>query len=139
MDVNKLLKALDNEDNELIFNYTTNKINTINLEILKELNLSKHTLTDYLIKLKNYIYVDELNNLKYGTYLKWICLRNPESLILSRGAVFCNIKITDAGVFLTCKGFTNKHFQLKMDEYLIFQKLTNQETILLNAMDYLEK
>jgi len=89
--------------------------------------------------LKNFIYVDELNNLKYGTYLKWICLRNPESLNLSKGAVFCNIKITDNGVFLICKGFSNKFFQLKMDEYLIFQKLTNQETILLNAMDYLEK
>jgi len=70
--------------------------------------------------------------------LKWICLNNPDSLVLSRGAVFCNIKITDNGVYLICKGFTNKHFQLKMDEYLIFQKLTNQETVLLNAMDYLE-
>jgi len=138
MDVNKLLKALDNEQNELIFNYTSNKLNKINLEILKELNLSRDTLKEYLIKLKTYIYVDEINVLKYGTYLKWICLNNPENLVLSRGAVFCNIKITDNGVYLICKGFTNKHFQLKMDEYLIFQKLTNQETVLLNAMDYLE-
>lgn len=138
MDIPKLLKAIDNEENEMIFNYTTNKLNNMNLSILKELKLSHHTLNEYLQKLKNYIYVDEINNLKYGTYLKWICLTNPDKLDLAKGAVFCNIKITDNGVFIICKGFTNRHFQIKMDECLVFQKLTSQETILLNAMDYLE-
>jgi len=138
MDIPKLLKAIDNEENEMIFNYTTNKLNNMNLSILKELKLAHNTLNEYLQKLKNYIYVDEINNLKYGTYLKWICLTNPDKLYLAKGAVFCNIKITDNGVFIICKGFTNRHFQIKMDECLVFQKLTSQETILLNAMDYLE-
>ena len=29
-----------------------------------------------------YIYVDEINNLKYGSYLKWISLKTPDNLRL---------------------------------------------------------
>ena len=39
MDVNKLLKALDDESNELLLNFTTKKIKEMNLNILKELHL----------------------------------------------------------------------------------------------------
>jgi hypothetical protein len=137
MDVNKLLKALDNENNELIFNYTTNKLHNMTIQILKELHLDKNELNEYFVQLKQYRYVDEINNLKYGTYLRWICLINTENFKLSKGAIFCNIKITDNGVYLICKGFNNRHFKIKMDECLLFQKLTNQEIVLLNALDYL--
>ncbi len=36
-------------------------------------------------------------------------------------------------------GIGCKHFQIKMDESLIFQKLTQQELVLLNALDHLSK
>ena len=35
MDVNKLLKALDDESNENLFNFTTKKILEMNLQVLK--------------------------------------------------------------------------------------------------------
>ena len=41
MDVNKLLKALDDTSNEGLLNFTTEKIKEMNLNILKELALSK--------------------------------------------------------------------------------------------------
>ena len=41
MDVNKLLKALDDDSNESLLNFTTKKITEMNLNILKELHLSK--------------------------------------------------------------------------------------------------
>lgn len=141
MDINKLLKALDNDNNENLMNYTTKKLKEINFNILKELYLS-HEETIYLYnKLKNYKYIDELDNLKYGTYLRWISLKNPDVINLKKGAIFCNTKITDDGIFLLCKnhGFNSKHFQIKFDENLIFQKLTDQELILLNALDHLSK
>ena len=40
MDTTKLLKALDNDSNEQILNFTTKKIMETNLSILKELHLS---------------------------------------------------------------------------------------------------
>ena len=48
VDVNKLMYALDNENNENIMNLTTQKILETNLNILKELHLDKETTLNYL-------------------------------------------------------------------------------------------
>ena len=141
MDTTKLLKALDNESNESLLNFTTEKLIETNLNILKELNLSKKDTLELLTKLNNYKYVDEMNELKYGTYLRWIPIDNPEKIHLTKGAIFCEMKITDDGVFMVCKnlGFNTRHFQIGMDQNLIFQKLTGQELVLLSALDHLSK
>jgi len=141
MDTSKLLKALDNDSNEQILNFTTKKIIETNLSILKELHLSNKDTLELLEKLKGYKYVDELNELKYGTYLRWIPMNNPNAIILTKGAIFCETKITDNGIFMVCKnyGFSSKHFQISLDNNLVFQKLTNQEQIILSAMDHLSK
>ena len=141
MDVDKLLKALDDESNENLFNFTTKKILEMNLQVLKELHLDRAETLDILKKLKEYKYVDEMNELKYGTYLRWIPINNPENIYLTKGAIFCELNITDNGVFIVCKnfGYSAKHFQIKMDECLIFQKLSSQEKVLLSALDHLSK
>jgi len=141
MDVNKLLKALDDETNENLLDFTTQKMKEMNLKIIKELQLPRNQTLDIMKKLNDYKYVDEMNDLKYGTYIRWIPINNPNTIILTKGAVFCEMKITDDGVFLVCKnyGYSSKHFQLKMDTNLIFQKLTSQEQILLSALDHLAK
>ena len=64
MDVNKLMYALDNENNEGIINLTSKKILEMNLNIIKELHLDKPTTLNYLRKLKGYRYVDERNDIK---------------------------------------------------------------------------
>ena len=111
----------------------------ITLKILSELDLPKNETLDLLNKLKDYKYVDEMDDLKYGAYLRWIPLEDPTNITLTKGAMFCEIKITDNGVFCVCKnmGFPPRHFQIAMDKNLIFQKLTNQELVLLSALDHL--
>ena len=140
MDVNKLLKALDDDSNEKILNFTSTKLKEMNLQVLKELHLPKQETMAILQKLKEYKYVDEMDELKYGTYLRWIPI-DTEKIHLTQGAIFCNLNIKDDGVFIVCKnhGYTKRHFQIKMDECLIFQKLTNQELVLLSALDHLSK
>ena len=141
MDVDKLLKALDDESNENLFNLTSKKILEMNLKILKELDLNRDETLELLKKLKEYKYVDEMSDLKYGTYLRWIPINDPENIELTKGAIFCELKITDNGVFIVCKnfGYGTKHFQIKMEECLVFQKLTAQELVLLSALDHLSK
>ena len=141
MDINKLLKALDDETNETLFNFTSEKIREMTLKILKELHLSKKETIDMFNKLRNYKYVDEMNDLKYGTFIRWIPIENPENIHLTKGAIFCEMKIVDDGVFCVCKnfGFNSRHFQISMDKNLIFQKLTDQEMVLLSALDHLSK
>jgi len=139
MDVNKLLKALDDDSNETLLNFTSKTIREMTLKVLKELELPKKEIVDIFNKLKDYKYVDEMNDLKYGTFIRWIPIENPDNIYLTKGALFCEMKITDDGIFCICKnlGYSARHFQISMDKNLIFQKLTGQELVLLSALDHL--
>lgn len=141
MDVNKLLKALDNEKNESLFSFTSKKMREMNIKIIKELKLPEEKYLDFLKKLDNYKYVDEINELKEGSYIRWINLTNPKKINLTKGSIVCETKITDNGIIIVCKGFGfyNNHFQIKMNDCLVFQCLKQDEKVLLNALDYLSK
>ena len=141
MDVSKLLKALDDDSNETLLNFTSDKITEMNLNIIKELQLPRKNTIDIMNKLREYKYVDEMNELKYGAYIRWIPIEDPTNINLTKGALFCEMKITDDGVFCVCKnyGYNLRYFQLSMDKNLIFQRLTDQELVLLSALDHLSK
>ena len=139
LDVDKLEKALDNTKNESIMNFTTKKITELNYKILQELNLDNKTTMEYLKKLKDYKYVDELPELKHGGFIRWIPINDSNYLPLNSCGIVCDIKIADEGVFVTCKNFMHRHYNFKMDDVLIFQKLTTQEQIILSALDHLDE
>lgn len=139
MDKEKLLKALDDTSNESLMNFTTKKLREMTINILKELQLPREDTLRLAKALKEYKYIDEMNELKYGSFVRWIVITDPTNIELTRGAIFCEMKILDEGVFMVCKSFGNKHFQVKFDECLVFQKLTSQEQVLLSALDHLSK
>jgi hypothetical protein len=139
LDMNKLTKALDNVNNESIMNLTTRKLMELNLQILKELMLDRDTLINYLRKLKGYKYVDEIGDLKHGAFIKWIPIIDPNNLQLNNCGLICDIKITDDNVIIVCKNFMHRHYTFKMDEVLIFQKLSDQEMIIISALDHLDE
>jgi hypothetical protein len=139
MDIDKLLKALDKEENEGLLNMTSAKIRQINSSVLHELQLSKDYHQELMQKLKAYKYVDDMTDLHVGSYIRWIPLTNPNEIRLKNGSILCDIKITDDGLALVCKGVYHRHFQIKFDENLIFQRLSEQELVLLSALDHLSK
>ena len=138
LDIDKLEKALDNNSNESIINFTTEKIKEMNWKIIQELKLDKRVALDYLGKLKGYKYVDELTDLKHGGFVRWIPIIDPDNLPLNQCGIVCDIKIADEGVFITCKNFMHRHYNFKMDDVIIFQKLTSQELVILSALDHLK-
>jgi len=137
LNVDKLMIALDNNKNESIMNLTTVKIQEMIFRILKELHLDRELMINYFKKLKGYKYVDELNDLKYGGFIRWIPITDPDYLPLNQCGIICDIIISDDGIYIVCKNFMHRHYRFKMDECLIFQKLTSQELIILNALDHL--
>jgi hypothetical protein len=141
MDVDKLLKALDDDNNTYFLDLTSEKIKHIKIDILKELFTSRKQLIEILKKLQDYRYVDGMNELTYGTYIRWIPISDPKHLELKKGAIFCEFKVTDNGVFVVCKnyGYNSRYFQFKMEENLVFQRLTDPEKVLLSALDHLAK
>lgn len=140
MDPHKLSKALDNKKNEILLSLTSEKIMEMNLQIINGLFLPKATAIDYMRKLDGYRYVDEINDLKHGSYIRWIKITDPNHLPLTKGATICDIKITDTGTLINCKNAFGRssHFHIKMDECLIFQKLTDEENVLISVADYLD-
>lgn len=139
MDEELLKKALDNENNEFLLNLNTNKVIKLKNDILDQLNLSKSELKDIQKKLKYYRLVDDLKEIHFGSYIRWINIKNPENLRLTNGGIVCDIKAINDDIYIKCKNNMNRFFQIKMSENVIFQKITDQENILLQVMDYLNK
>ena len=137
LNMEQLLKAVDSDDSDYLLHLTTKKIQELNLNILKELGLPKKDTLDMLTQLTTYKYVDEIKELKYGRFIRWIPIKDPTKLKMTKGGIICDIKAHDNGIHIVCKNFMHKHFQFKMDECLIFQRLSSQELVLLSALDHL--
>jgi hypothetical protein len=136
---NYLLKSLDNENNSSMNNLSSKKIKSMKNDYLQKLQLSREKLKEYHTKLKEYRYVDDLSDIQYGRYIRWINLKDPTKISLTQGGIIIDIKICQGGIQVVCKNFRNKKFQIKIDECFIFQKLTDQEKIILSALDYVNE
>jgi hypothetical protein len=74
MNVEKLIQALENEDNADILKYSLDDLENIKINILEELEMNEPEIVSILTKLKQYKYVEHPNELKYGSYVRWISL-----------------------------------------------------------------
>ena len=139
LDVNNLLNALENESNASIINMTTSKIKTIKNNILQRLQLDRTTLKQFHKKLKNYRYCSDMSDLQYGYYIRWVPLKNPDNMYLTNGGLLLDVDIINNCVQLKIKNNRNRIFQIKFDECEIFQKISDQERIILGVLDYIDK
>ena len=138
-EIEYLEKAINNEKNDSISNLTFDKIDKKKKEILEELDLSKTKVKELLKKLEDYRYVEEIQELQLGNFIRWINLNDPENIELVKvGGILCESKIEDS-INLVIKNPMNRHFQINMEENLIFQKLSDQERVILYALDYVSK
>jgi hypothetical protein len=137
MDLEEIVKAVENDKNKHILNLTTVSIHKMKNNILNELQLTKVDKMEIMKKLKKYRYVDQMDEFKYGGFIRWINITDPENIFLTKGAIFCDFKINDEGVIVLYKNFYGKTYEFKMEECIIFQKLSYQEEVLLKVMDKL--
>jgi len=133
-DMSFLEKSFINNNNKNISKLTFNNINRQKETIINELNLTKKNTKNLLNRLKDYQYIDEVPELIEGRYIRWINITNPTNIKLTNGGILCEIKIEDY-ISLVMKNNMNQFFQINLDENLIFQKLTDQEKIILYAID----
>jgi len=133
-ELNFLEKSLTNTNNNGIKDLTYSKINNIKQNILKELDLTKTQTNQLLKKLQDYRYIDELPELIEGRYLRWINLDDINNIKLTTGGILCEIKV-DNSIILVLKNNMNRFFQIIFDENLVFQRLSDQEKVILYAID----
>ena len=138
-EINDLLSALDNEENNTIINLTTSKIKNAKNDILQKLQLTKEKLKIFHKKLKEYRYCENLEDVQFGGFIRWIPLKNPDNIKLTNGGIICDIKNYKGEPLFLLKNNMNRFFQLNFNECLVFQKLTRQEQIILAILDYIDK
>jgi hypothetical protein len=139
MDIDHLKKALDNESNESLCDLNSGLIKQIKNDMLQQLQLPRDKLKEFHKKLKDYRYVDDLSNLQYGRFIRWINLNKTDNIFLTNGAHIMDIKIEKKGIQVLCRNNMNRFITLNIDQHMIFQKITDQEQVLICAMDYLNK
>ena len=139
MDIALLQEALENGDNLNIINTNIQEIKQKKNEILQELGLDRNDLKSFHKKLNGYMYIDNIKDLKYGRNIRWVNLNKITNIKITNGAVLCDIKIHDKGIALILKGFNNTFITLYLNENIMFQKISDEEKILLKAVDYLNK
>tara|TARA_X000000950_G_scaffold289252_1_gene411270 strand:+ start:2406 stop:2882 length:477 start_codon:yes stop_codon:yes gene_type:complete len=137
--INKLLKTLDNDKYEDILELTHSKIKSIKNDILQQLQITRQELKVFHSKLKNYRYIDEVDEIKLGNYIRTIDLKKKDNIYLTSGGIIVDIEAINESIIIKCKNFRNNIFNLKFEEHLIFQKINNQEEILLNILTYINK
>jgi hypothetical protein len=138
--VEDLLYALDNENNTGVAGLTASKIKQEKNDVLQKLQLSKEELKDFHMRLADYRYVDEVSSLQEGRYIRWIPLNVETAEIkLTKGAFMVRTTLNDDGVILICRNTQRQSVVVKFDNVLIFQKLSDQEQILIKALTLLDK
>ena len=138
MNEDDIYDALDNDENESIMKLTSSKIKQYKNDIQQKLQLKGKDLKEIHKKLKEYRYCVDMRDIRYGFFIRWISLKNPDKIKLTNGAWVADILLYKDGIQVLLKN-KNKLFKIKYDECIIFQKLSAQEKIILTVLDYLEK
>ena len=136
MDLSELLEEYNTSNSKSTFkNFVYKRNLEINLEVLSDLELNEEDTYNFLSKLKEYKYIDEVDDLKYGSFIRWIPLTDPENLPLHHSGMICEVRFTEDGTIIICKNFMHRHYSIKMDECLIFQKFSNDEKMMIELID----
>jgi hypothetical protein len=130
-EINKAFSEI--EDRKLL---TTGELKSIKNDILQKMLFEKDELKHYHKLLTNYRYVDEIDELRYGSYIRWFNLNKIKSLKLLNGGFIVDIKTNNKDIIILCKNAQNKFFNIKMNESIIFQKNTKQDILLIKILDH---
>ena len=138
-DIDDLLNALEKKTTPAIMKLTPSKIKQYKNDILQRLGLDRETLKTYHKKLKNYRYCTNVLDIQDGRYIRWISLKDPNKIKLTNGAFVCDKLILDNGIHVQLRNTQGRIFQIKYDECEIFQKITDEENLILDVLKELEK
>ncbi len=127
-------ELLDNAQSPYLAGQTLESIATGVYQALESIpNISEKQLETLCSKLLEYRFVDEVYQLHRGKHIRWIRVGGENaSLTLANGAVVMDTKFLDNGVHIMCRApRTGRFFQLKWDECCVFQKLSEEERLIL--------
>ncbi len=136
--IEELDKIVDDIHKYKLDNLDSNKIKKVKYDMLKSIAEDKDELVYFYKLLNNYRYVDEIDEFRIGSYIRFFNLKKTEvSLQLMRGGFIYELRPTNNDILVCCKN-GSRFFNIKMNECVIFQKNTKQEQLLISIIDNLK-
>jgi len=129
-------KLLDSVKHDFLENQTLDSISVNVFDSLVRLGINKETLQTHCEKLVGYRYVDELHQLHKGKYVRWIRHDVPDKLV--RGGIVVDIQFGDFGANILCRLVTGDFLKYRFDKCNTYQKLTDEEQLILDLKLYEE-
>lgn len=126
-------------DNKNLLHLNSSKIKEMKNNILQKLYLSREELLKYHKVLSKYRYVDEMDEIKIGSYIRWFNLKNIEKLKLTNGGILIDVQPGIDDINLICKNNRNRFFTLSLNKSIVFQRINYQEELLIKIVDYIQK
>lgn len=104
--------------------------------VFNELNLPKDLIEEFHKKLQYYKVIDNISQINEGTYIRWIKINTNK---LTNGALVCDIEISDIDILIYCKTINNKFITLSYNKNILFEKIGDDELLLINVVDNFNK
>lgn len=135
MDLRSLEKALDLENCDAeILEETTETVRAGVENAIGSLEEPRPCKERMVESLRTYRYVGDLDGLPYGSYVRWVRVDRDQRL--TNGGYVIEVKIEDDGPVVVCTQQTGRIFQFPFNRALVFRKLSDQEIIILRALEY---
>lgn len=138
IDIDELLKAVENEKNDYLENKTLDILFQENLQTLRQLKISKQKITEICEKIAGYRFVENLSEIHKGKHIRWIKINDTDKK-LTNGGLVMDIKFFDKGSYILCKNTQHRLFQIKFDDCIIFQKLSQGEQLILLTYEHIHR
>lgn len=141
LDVNAILSAMTKRENSTIANMTLKKIAARRHEILSSLNLSPEKMEEFERKLHMYRVIETPHELKHNQLIRWIPLRSIETRpYVTLGGCLFKIKYNEEESLhiVTMRNVKRFVFNIKFELNVVFQRLSQEELLILRAVEYVE-
>ena len=141
LDINAILSAMNKRENNTIANMTLKKIAARRHEILSSLNVTPEKMEEFERKLHMYRVIEDPHDLKHNQLIRWIPLRSLETRpYVTLGGCLFRIKQneTDGIHIVTIRNVKRFVFNIKFELNVVFQRLSQEELLILRAVEFVE-
>ncbi len=141
LDVNAILSAMTKTENSLIANMTLPKIAARRQEVLATMNLTPEKFEEFERKLHMYRVIEHPDELKHNQLIRWIPLRSLETRpYVTLGGCLFRVKYNEEEALhiVTLRNVKKFVFNIKFELNAVFQRLSQEELLILRAVEYVE-
>lgn len=138
LNIEELLESVEKEHNKWLDNKTLSSIAKENYESIRTLEVGDEKLQKWCEHLLEFRKVNEIYEFKCGVPTKMIRKKNDEPYKFSYIGILLSVTFKDTGTYICCLSpFNNRQYIYKYDNAFFYQKITNEEKMILTALEHI--